>query len=178
MSLPTRAVSGYLYKMVTQNMLRTHEGIYVFSVNRSRFVTALNLINCLKQMKWQRLLLTCKPISGVPSSIYKYHVMPIIYEWLIHKTGLWNWILIILLHSQYDSEYRDIVKRGRCLIRRVQRIYARGCFEFTFVGMVAPPPLANNLKNFLVVCLSLMHMHMYYKWKPQVDLLWNKYGIM
>ena len=32
-----------------------------------RFVTALDLIKCLKQIKLQRLLLTCAPISELPS---------------------------------------------------------------------------------------------------------------
>ena len=31
-----------------------------------RFVTALDLIKCLKQIKEQRLLLTCAPISILP----------------------------------------------------------------------------------------------------------------
>ena len=46
--------------MVTQNMLRTHEGKYVFSVEKMRCVTALDLI---------RLLLTCADIFELPSNI-------------------------------------------------------------------------------------------------------------
>ena len=49
--------------MVTQNMLRPHER------EKNRFVTALDLIKCLKQIKQQILLLTYAPISELPSSI-------------------------------------------------------------------------------------------------------------
>ena len=35
-----------------------------------QFVTALDLIKCIKQIKYQTLLLTCAPISKLPS---KYH---------------------------------------------------------------------------------------------------------
>ena len=51
----------YLYYMVTENMLRTYEGIYIFSGKKIRFVTALGLIKCLKQIKSQIFLLTCVP---------------------------------------------------------------------------------------------------------------------
>ena len=34
---------------------------------RSRFVTAIDLIRCLTQIKLQRLLLTCAPSSALPS---------------------------------------------------------------------------------------------------------------
>ena len=37
--------------MVTHNMLRSHEGKYVFSKKKKRFVTALDLIKSLKQIK-------------------------------------------------------------------------------------------------------------------------------
>ena len=37
--------------MVTQNMLRTHDGKWVFSDKTIRLVTALDLIKCLKQIK-------------------------------------------------------------------------------------------------------------------------------
>ena len=52
--------------MVTQNVLRTHEGVYVFSKKKLRFVSALDLFKCLKQNK---LLLTCPLISELPSNI-------------------------------------------------------------------------------------------------------------
>ena len=57
--------------MVTQNMLRTYGGSYVFSEEKktSRFVTALDLIKCLKQVKSQRLHLPCGHISELPSDI-------------------------------------------------------------------------------------------------------------
>ena len=48
--------------MVTQKMLqKMHAG--------KQFVTSLDLVNCLKQIKEQRLLLTCTPISELPSNI-------------------------------------------------------------------------------------------------------------
>ena len=59
--------------MVTQNRLRTCEGKQVFSEKTIHFVTGLDLIKCLKQIKLRRLLLVCKLISELPS-IYKYHV--------------------------------------------------------------------------------------------------------
>ena len=37
--------------MVTQNMLRTHEGKVVLSDKYIRFVTALDLIKCLEQVE-------------------------------------------------------------------------------------------------------------------------------
>ena len=55
--------------MVTQNMLRMHEGKLFFSQNITRFVTAFDLVKCLKQIKSQRLLPTFAPISEVPSNI-------------------------------------------------------------------------------------------------------------
>ena len=45
--------------MVTQKMFG----------DKSQYVTALYLIECLKQIKWQRLILTCAPISELPSHI-------------------------------------------------------------------------------------------------------------
>ena len=55
--------------MVTVNMLRTHEGnVYLSEENKIRFVTALDLIKCLKQDEYQRLPLTCAPISELPSN--------------------------------------------------------------------------------------------------------------
>ena len=55
--------------MVTRNMLCTHGGKVVFSVKKPQFVTALDLITCLKQIKKQKLLLTCAPLSKLPSDI-------------------------------------------------------------------------------------------------------------
>ena len=48
-----------------------------FRRNKIRFVTTLDLIKCLKQIKYQRLLLTCTPISKllkypIRSSLYFY----------------------------------------------------------------------------------------------------------
>ena len=53
--------------MVTQNMLRTHEGKQVFLVGpKKRFRTALDIIKCLQHIKEQKLLLTCAPNLGLP----------------------------------------------------------------------------------------------------------------
>ena len=51
--------------MVTQNMLK----IGLFGGKLTRFVTALDLITCLKQIKQRRLLHTCVPISELLSNI-------------------------------------------------------------------------------------------------------------
>ena len=53
--------------MVIQNMLHTHEGKISFRRKKPRFVTVLHLIKYLKQVKYQRLLNTCAPISELPS---------------------------------------------------------------------------------------------------------------
>ena len=56
--------------MVSQNKLRTHEGNKVFSYEKKiRFVTALDLIACFGQIKYQRLLITCAHIPELPSNI-------------------------------------------------------------------------------------------------------------
>ena len=71
--------------MVTQNMLRTHE---VKQVKKIRFVTALVLIKCLKQIKMQRLLLPCAPISELQFIIlYVQEVVTLLYSNFIHKMG-------------------------------------------------------------------------------------------
>ena len=49
--------------MVTKNMFCAQEGKQV------GFVTALNLIKCCKKIKLQRFILTCAPISDLPSDI-------------------------------------------------------------------------------------------------------------
>ena len=48
-------------------MVRTYEGNKVFS--DKKIGPALDLIKCLKQIKYQRLLLTCAPISELPSNM-------------------------------------------------------------------------------------------------------------
>ena len=55
--------------MVAQNMLRTHAGRKFFSEKKIRFVAVLDNIKCLKQIKLQRLLFTCAPISELPSTM-------------------------------------------------------------------------------------------------------------
>ena len=62
--------------MVTRNMLRTHEGKYVFS--KKYIVTALYLIKCLTQITEHGLQLTCEliiyQITGVLSKVRKKDV--------------------------------------------------------------------------------------------------------
>ena len=55
--------------MVPQNMMRTHEGKMVFSDEKIGVMTALELVKSLKQVKEQRLLLTCAPVYALPSYI-------------------------------------------------------------------------------------------------------------
>ena len=55
--------------MVARNMLRTLKAKCVFLEKKIRFVTALDLIECLREIKKMRLLLTCTPISELPSNI-------------------------------------------------------------------------------------------------------------
>ena len=70
-------IPWYLYKMVTQNKMRTHKRKKIFSENKIQFVTALDLIKGLKNVKQQRLLFTCAPISELPSNqstmFYSHH---------------------------------------------------------------------------------------------------------
>ena len=46
----------YLYQMVTQNMLRTHEGKYGLSEKNLGFVTALDLITYLREAAQKPIL--------------------------------------------------------------------------------------------------------------------------
>ena len=55
--------------MVTQNMLRTYEGKKKYFLYKIKFVAALDLIKCLKQIRQQRMLLNCTPASELPSNI-------------------------------------------------------------------------------------------------------------
>ena len=55
--------------MVTHYMFRTHEGKWVFSGKNIRFVTALDVIKCLKQIEKQLLRLKCAPLNELPSNI-------------------------------------------------------------------------------------------------------------
>ena len=55
--------------MVTQDMLRTYKGKNIFFAEKNRFVTALEINKCLKQIKYQRSLHTCTPLSELPSNI-------------------------------------------------------------------------------------------------------------
>ena len=51
--------------MVTQNVYRTHEGKHVFF----RFLNALDLNKCLKQIKEPRSLHTYAPNAELPTNI-------------------------------------------------------------------------------------------------------------
>ena len=47
-------------------MLCHHEGNLVFCRKRIKFVTARDLIKCLKHIRYQKLLLICTPASEIP----------------------------------------------------------------------------------------------------------------
>ena len=83
-------MDGIMVHMVTQNMLRTHEGIENFGFLKIRFVSGLDLIKCLKQIKLQRLLIPCAPISELPSNISNMdgivHAYPL-FAALVHSSG-------------------------------------------------------------------------------------------
>ena len=56
--------------MTIHNMLSPNEGKFIFpEEEKNHFVTSFNIITCLKQIKLQRMLLTCAPISELPSHI-------------------------------------------------------------------------------------------------------------
>ena len=56
--------------MVTHYMLRTQAGKWVFSGKNTRFVTALDVIKCLKQVKKPSVFcLTCATVNELPSNI-------------------------------------------------------------------------------------------------------------
>ena len=59
--------------MVNQNMLRIHEGKLILF----RFLITLDLIKCLKQIKYQRLRLPRAHISELPSDIRTMDVLGI-----------------------------------------------------------------------------------------------------
>ena len=58
--------------MVTQKMLRAHEKKKYFPGRN--FVTSRDLMKCLKQIKEQRLLRMCAPISELPSNYHAYFI--------------------------------------------------------------------------------------------------------
>ena len=57
---------------ITRNMLRTHDIKIVIFGEKIKFV-APDLVECLKQIEYQVLLLTCAPISGLPSNTSTMH---------------------------------------------------------------------------------------------------------
>ena len=87
----------YLYQMVTQNMWRTRVGKYVFSEEKKIFGTALDLVKCLKQVKWQKLLLPSTRNSELPSNILVTCFLSFSLTWF--RPFSWN----SLSHSHYLS---------------------------------------------------------------------------
>ena len=72
------STSWQLYQLVT------------FRRKKIRFVTALDLIKCLKQIKYQILLLACAPISKVPSQTSAIIQTDLYFSGSIYKP-LKNW---------------------------------------------------------------------------------------
>ena len=62
-------VPWFLYKMVTQNILRKCEGNHYISEEKCQIVTVPDLNKCLKQIKLPISLYTCAPISVLPSDL-------------------------------------------------------------------------------------------------------------
>ena len=52
--------------MVTQNVLRMYDRSFL---ERVRFVSAFDLMKCLKHIKLKKMLLTRAPVSELPSNI-------------------------------------------------------------------------------------------------------------
>ena len=81
--------SRSLYQMVTQSMLRTHEGKYVFSERKKiRHVTSFDLINCLKQLKQQKLHLTSAPYDPELNEKPKKQGPLILLDWPLNNLFL------------------------------------------------------------------------------------------
>ena len=78
--------------MVTQNMLRMHEGNKVFSDKNIRLLTALDVIKCLIQVEKQRMHPMCAPINSI---YYKYHCFD---------------SLFIIMCENYTQKSKRIVK--------------------------------------------------------------------
>ena len=58
----------YLYEIITHTHV-SHSWSKIGLFWKKRFVAALNLINGLTRIKFERLLLMCAPFSGLPSNI-------------------------------------------------------------------------------------------------------------
>ena len=59
----------YLYKMVTQNMLRTYVVNLSFSREKIGFEDSIDVTKCLQQIEIRNLLHMCAPCSKLPSNI-------------------------------------------------------------------------------------------------------------
>ena len=73
-----------------------------FFREKNRFVTALDLIKCLKQIKLQILLLTCSPISELTSNISSMTVVQYkirIKSWKKTRTCLWRISLLLTIYT-------------------------------------------------------------------------------
>ena len=72
-----RTLNAYLHDWLlpvlilncTSEHVANQKKIDLFREKKIQFVTALDLIECLKQIKYQRLLLTYPPISELPPNI-------------------------------------------------------------------------------------------------------------
>ena len=65
--------SWYLYRRVTQNTVRTRVDKMVFFENYFEFVTAVDINNCLEQIKLQISLEACALSSELPSDLSTMH---------------------------------------------------------------------------------------------------------
>ena len=62
-----------LISYISEHVAKHEKKIGLFDKN-IRFVTALDRIKCLTQVKYQRLLLTCAPVNKLPSCISKINI--------------------------------------------------------------------------------------------------------
>ena len=72
---------------------------WVFSEIKIRYLTALDLIKCLKKFKDQRLLLKCAPISELPPNI----------STMINSR---SYLRIGLLNVENTNHYKQRLKNG------------------------------------------------------------------
>ena len=72
-------------------MLRTFEGKQVFSEGKNiRFVTTLDVIKCLEQIKQQRLFRTWEFISELPSNMSTMYIAHKICKIWVSKSIYWD----------------------------------------------------------------------------------------
>ena len=65
----TVAAMVFIFDVNSEHVAYAWRKISLFRGEKIRFVTDLDLFNCLKQKKLKKLLNTCEPISEVPSNI-------------------------------------------------------------------------------------------------------------